>query len=135
MISLPDDVYVKSLEHYHAPAVFQSWPYNHLTTLQDVTEEIVQLPSAGLFLKSDNQLVTWIMCHPPNGMSRLHTVEQHRRKGYASLVTKYLTKRMAQAGYYPYVNIVAGNLVTGTFFENLGFRFLSAGHVWLTSPP
>lgn len=62
------------------------------------------------------------------------TLEQYRRKGYASLVTKYLTKRMAQSGHLPYVNIVAGNSVTGKFFESLGFRYLGAGHVWVTSP-
>ena len=132
---LPADVYVKSLEATHAPLVFESWPYKHLTTLQDVVDEIVQLPSAGIFLKSNDQLVTWMMCHPPNGMSRLLTLEPHRRKGYASLVTKYLTKRMAQSGHFPYINIVAGNPVSRKFFESIGFRYLGAGHVWVTSPP
>ena len=98
-------------------------------------DEIVQLPSAGIFLKSNDQLVTWMMCHPPNGMSRLLTLEPHRRKGYASLVTKYLTKRMAQSGHFPYINIVAGNPVSRKFFESIGFRYLGAGHVWVTSPP
>ncbi|KAI9560838.1 hypothetical protein GHT06_011791 [Daphnia sinensis] len=133
-INLPDDVYVKSLEQCHAPLVFETWPYRHLTTLQDVSEEIVHLPSAGIFLKSNDKLVAWIMCHPPNGMSRLMTLEQYRRKGYASIVTKYLTKRVAQSGHLPYVNIVAGNSVSSKFFESLGFRYLGAGHVWVTSP-
>ena len=133
-IRLPDDVYVKSLEVCHAPLVFETWPYRHLTTLQDVIDEIIYLPSAGIFLKSNDKLVTWMMCHPPNGMSRLMTLEPYRRKGYASLVTKYLTKRMAQCGHFPYVNIVAGNSVTGTLFKSLGFRYLGAGHAWVTSP-
>lgn len=125
---------MKSLEPCHAQLVFDNWPFKHLTTLQDVTDEIVQLPSAGVFLKDGDDLIAWMTCHPPNGMSRLFTTEQHRRKGYASLVTKYITKRMAQAGYYPYVNIVAGNPVTAKFFESVGFRYLDAGHVWVTSP-
>lgn len=134
LISLPSEVYVKSLEHYHAEIVFQTWPYKHLTTLQDVIDEIIQLPSAGIFLKNNDQLVSWMTCHPPNGISRLLTLEEHRRKGYARIVTVYMTKRMAQAGYYPYLNIVAGNSITGKFFQSIGFRNLGPGHVWVTSP-
>lgn len=62
-------------------------------------------------------------------------MEEHRKKGYARIVTMYMTKMMAQAGYYPCLNIVAGNSITGKIFESVGYQNLGPGHVWVTSPP
>ncbi len=105
-----DDVYVKSLERCHAQMVYDHRPYRESTRVKQVADEIDQsLPSVGVFLKENNMLVSWIMCHPPNGMSRLHTLENHRRRGYAALVAQYLSKRVAQSGCIPYVNIVTDN--------------------------
>ncbi|EFX72030.1 hypothetical protein DAPPUDRAFT_254937 [Daphnia pulex] len=58
------------------------------------------------------------MCHPPNGMSRLHTLEEHRRRGYAALGTQYLSKRVAQRGFVPFANNVIENTASYKFFEN-----------------
>ena len=96
-----DDVYVKSLERCHAQMVYDHWPYRESTRVEYMADEIQQFPSAGVFLKESNELVSWMMIHLPNGMSRLHTLEQHRRKGYAAIVTKYLSKVMAQSGQHP----------------------------------
>ena len=89
-----------------------------------MADEIDRQPSAGLFLKENDELVSWIMAHPPNGMSRLFTVPAHRRKGYASLVIVYMTKRMAQSGYIPFGNIRTDNIPSMTLFESLGFQKL-----------
>ena len=86
-------------------------------------DELARLPSAGVYLKSTNQLVAWMNLHPPNGMSRLHTLEEHRRKGYAGLLTRYLAKRMAQAGCLPYVHIAVGNTASEQVFLQLGFQW------------
>jgi len=92
------EVYVKSLERCHAALVYENWAYKSSTLVEFVADEIDRLPSAGVFLKSDDQLVSWIMEHPPNGMSRLYTVEPYRRRGYGRLAIQYLSKRMAQSG-------------------------------------
>ena len=117
-----EDVYVKSLEPEDAQTVFNWWPRKHTTTVDDVADEIIRLPSAGVFLNSNNQLVAWMNLHPPNGMSRLFTLEEHRRKGYANLLTRYLCKRVAQAGHSPYVKIIEGNTASEQFFHHMGFR-------------
>jgi len=85
-------------------------------------DQIDNFPSAGVFLKENDQLVSWMVFHMPWGMGKLHTLEEHRKKGYASLVTKYLSKRMAQSGYIPYVNIEVGNDTSCAFFESVGFK-------------
>jgi hypothetical protein len=99
-----DGVYVKNLERCHAQIVYDYWLYRESTTVENITREIELLPSAGVFL--NDKLVSWMMCHPPNGMSRLHTLEEHRRRGYAALVTQYLLKRVTQCGFVPFANIV-----------------------------
>ncbi|KAI9560841.1 hypothetical protein GHT06_011794 [Daphnia sinensis] len=124
-----EGVYVKSLERCHAQLVYDNWPYNKRTTVDDIAGEIDQLPSSGVFLKEDNQLVSWMMCHPPNAMSRLHTLEDHRRQGYAALVTRYLAKRLAQSGFVPFVNIIVENSASKKVFESLGFQFLRHIHI------
>ena len=88
----------------------------------DVADEIDQFPSAGVFLKKDNQLVSWVTNHPPYGLSRLHTLDEHRRKGYAAVAVRYMTKRMAQAGYIPCLGIITRNSASKSLFESIGFR-------------
>ena len=100
--------------------------------MESVAKEIAELPSAGVFLKTDNQLVSWMMYHLPNGMSRLHTLEEHRRRGYAALVTQYLSKRVAQCGLVPFVNIHIDNVASYTFFTStMGFQRLCYGHCYV----
>ncbi|XP_057372907.1 uncharacterized protein LOC130693731 [Daphnia carinata] len=124
-----NDVYVKSLERRHAQLVYDHWPYKESTVVDNVAIEIEQLPSAGVFLKENNELVSWIMCHPPNGMSRLHTLEEHRRRGYAALAVQYLSKRVAQSGYVPFVNMDIANVVSKQFFESMKFTLLRPIHI------
>ena len=117
------EVYVKSLERYHAPLVYEHWPYKSCTTVDYVANEIDRLPSAGVFLKDGDRLVSWVMEHPPSGTSRLHTLEQYRRCGYGRLAVLYFSKRSAQAGRQPFANIVVGNESSVHLFRSMGFRF------------
>lgn len=96
--------------------------------MEHVAEEIEQLPSVGLFLSATDELVSWITGHVGTGMSRLYTMEQHRCKGYAKLVTLHLSKLMAQSGYVPYVQVLVTNTPSNSFFQKLGFQKLSENH-------
>ena len=120
--SLPDDVYVKSLERCHAATIYSNWLYKASTTIGHVEEEIDRMPSAGLFLKETDELVCMIMGRPPNGMSRLFTLDEYRGRGYARLVIQYISKRMAQSGYLPFANVIAHNESSIKCFRHLGFR-------------
>ena len=127
---------MKSLERHHAQLIYDNWAaFKHTTTAEDIADEIDLLPSAGLFLKENDQLVSWVMGHAPMGMSRLYTVDGHRRKGYATLVMQYMSKRMAQSGYLPYVNVIISNTASNKFFQGLGFRYVHGVNALLTKPP
>ena len=127
-----DNVYVKSLERCHAQLVYDNWPNRKWAAVENVAEEIGHLPSAGVFLKENDELISWMMCHPPNSMSKLHTMEQHRRRGYATLVTQYLSKRVAQYGCVPFVNIEIHNDASQKFFESMKFQLLRPGHIFVS---
>jgi predicted GNAT family acetyltransferase len=122
------------LERCHAQTVYDYWPYNEVTTMENVAKEIEELPSAGVFLTDNDKLVSWMMSHPPNGMSRLHTLQEYRRRGYAALVTRHLSKRVAQCGFVPFVNVDRENVVSRKFFENMTFKLFRHVHVGVTEP-
>lgn len=102
-------MYLDNLKPSHAEMVFDNWSYRSLTSVKNMAHEIELFPSAGVFLKETNQLVSWVMLHPPFGMARLHTAESHRRRGYGTLAVQYLAKRMAETGYLPMMSVVVGN--------------------------
>ena len=121
------------MEQCHAKIVYDHWAARTTTSVEIIAEEINSLPSAGVFLKATNELVCWITYYPTNGMSRLHTLDQHRRKGYASLVIRYLSKRVAQAGFVPTANVGLGNEASFRVFESIGFQILQPWHIYFLS--
>lgn len=115
-------MYVKCLEPHHAQLVYDHWPIRASTTVEHIAEEINELQSAGVFLKNEeDRLVSWVTHHPPNGMSRLTTLDGHRRRGYANLSVLSLAKKMAQSSYYPFASVFVGNTPSQLLFESMGF--------------
>lgn len=52
----------------------------------------------------------------------LHTLPGYQRKGYCSLITKILSKEIAEDGYHPVGTVVTGNTPSERMLEQLGFR-------------
>ena len=106
-----------------------AWEYNcmeqALTTVNQVANETDQQPSGGVFLKQNDQLVSWVMGYVPNGLSRLNTLEHHRRRGFAALAIKYMVKRMAQYGCPPFGDVLEASR---KLFASLGFRKTQPAH-------
>ena len=117
---IPDEVYVKSLERSHAQLVYDNHFFSHQSSIEDVADEIDELPSAGVFLKENNQLVSWIVYCPPFGMSRFFTLEGYRRRGYGKLVVQYMAKRAVQSGYQIIAH-TAPDSASIPLFESLDF--------------
>ena len=66
-MNLPEDVYIRSLDRCHGQIVYDYWPYNQVCCAEDIADELDRLPSAGLFLKATDELVSWIVCPFPDG--------------------------------------------------------------------
>lgn len=131
----PDDVYVKSLETRHAATVYDFWNFRFVTTVEAFVDSVIEAPSAGVFVKETNEPVSWMISRTPNGMSSLHTLEEFRQRGYASFVSQYLAKRMAQAGYLPYATIDPSNEASKKCFRNAGFSFTTPVYVFTALRP
>ena len=127
---MPNEIYVKTLEHFHAQIVYDHWEVRKSTSVDILIEEIKTFPTSGVFLKATNELVSWMMYFPTNGMSRLHTLETHRGKGYGSLAVRYLSKRVAQSGYLPTANVNIGNEASLNLFRSIGFQLLQSWHAY-----
>ena len=125
----PEGVYVKSLEGRDAATVYNNWPYRDITTVDSVLDSVVASPSAGLFIKENDELVCWMTGRVHVGMSQLHTLDQFRNRGYAACVTQYLTKRLAQSGYVPYAIVSPDNEPSVRCFKRVGFRRNSPFHI------
>jgi len=128
-LSTPDDVYVKSLETSHSSTVYDHWDYKDTTVVESVADSVVESPSAGVFLKETDELVSWMTNFLPTGLSQLHTLEQFRRRGYAAYVIRYLSKRTAQSGYVPYAIISPGNKASENCFINVGLESVGPYHI------
>lgn len=129
------DVYVRSLERRHAGVVYEHWPLKHLTSIDDVGDEIEQMPTAGVFLKETDELVCWATCYLGFGIAHLFTLSPFRRRGYAGLVIRYISKRMAQSGYVVFAGALTDNTNSNALFSKLeGFMFLKPASGLLILP-
>lgn len=97
------------------------WPYKDDDTIEYVTVLIEMNNCYGIFLKSDNSLVSWILKSNFGELANLTTVPEYARKGYGSLMTMYMSKEIAEEGYSVMATIVLGNLASENLFGKLGF--------------
>lgn len=58
-------------------------------------------------------------------LARLQTHKEYTNRGYAVLVTKYLSKNLAQSGYDVYAGIFESNQPSRNLFSKLGFQVTS----------
>lgn len=118
------EVYVKSLERTHAQTVLEHWALKNETSVEFLAGEIRQFPSAGVFLKTNDQLVSWTNYLPCNGLSRIYTLEDYRHRGYDTLMIQYMSKSLAQSGYVPFTRIDPQNDKSILLFKSLGFKWV-----------
>lgn len=77
--------------------------------------------SYGLFLKSNDELVSWALLSMLGQLALVQTVGAHKKKGYASIIVKYLSQRIAKKGYSPFGTVLENNTVSMNMFQKLGF--------------
>lgn len=98
------------------PFLTDNWHYRYISSRENVNEAVrkcIEGPvTGGVYVKNDKGEET-LVCgavFAGNGqLGMLHTLSDHRRKGYAGLVTKYIFKEMAKQGLHPCVGGELGN--------------------------
>ncbi|KAJ8968985.1 hypothetical protein NQ314_001995 [Rhamnusium bicolor] len=123
-VECPPEVYIKQLDKTDAPVISALWPHRYKNADKFVEILIEMNGGYGIFLKSSNELVSWALLSMMGQLSLVQTVDDQKKKGYASLITKYLSKELAKKGHDALGTILVENIVSQMMFEKLGFRSL-----------
>ncbi|KAJ8963252.1 hypothetical protein NQ318_018718 [Aromia moschata] len=123
-IECPPDVYIKKLDPSHASTVNSVWPHRYSNSEKFVAFLLTMNDGYGVFLKSNDELVSWIIVTMLGQLGLLQTKEAHKKKGYAALVTRQLSKKIAEKGFNVFGTVLVNNVASIRLFEKLGFRSL-----------
>ncbi|CAG0895028.1 unnamed protein product [Darwinula stevensoni] len=107
---IPDDMEIKPLSIEHAEIINDRWKYK-------------------------DELVGWYVMHSHGSQGILHVTERHRGRGLASLLVRWVSRRVASAwGMLPYAIIDENNPASYTLFSKIGFRRLGSCQ-WIVCTP
>ncbi|KAG8228201.1 hypothetical protein J437_LFUL004326, partial [Ladona fulva] len=108
-IECPDDMYFSKLEDIHADIVNSTWFYRSNNPPDMVNDMIKHMETLGLFRKEDSKLVSWVF-NAIYGVGMLYTVEEHRKKGYGTLVLRKLANHLGHLGINPTLVTLKSNV-------------------------
>lgn len=118
----PTDVYIKKLDQSHVDTINSVWPHRYENSEKFISLLIEMNDSFGVFLKSTDELVSWILLSIMGQLGVLQTAEGHKRKGYACLITKYMSKHLALKGYSALGTVIDKNNSSINMFTKIGFK-------------
>lgn len=121
----PDEVYLSNIRKEDIPFIDSRWPHRYPGSVDFLTHTITMNGGLGLYLKESNQIVAWILRNQHNGIGVLQTIEEFRRRGFAGLLIKAMSKKMAkECGIDVHTCIVRENHASLKLFKTLGFQHI-----------
>jgi hypothetical protein len=102
-----------------AKLVDRHYPYSGDHTLKMIKEDIKLRPSAAVFI--DGNPVAWALQHPDGTIGMMHTLEEHRNKGFARDTTFGMIKAVLKRDEIPVVQISEINEASKTLAKSCGF--------------
>lgn len=117
----PEEIYIRKLVEKDAELVNELWPHKYENSVEYIKMFISMNGGYGAFTKN-NELVSWVLKNHMGTLGILQTVQEHRRKGYGTLVTMALSKEIAEEGHVPLGTVLVNNRVSQMMFSKLGFR-------------
>ncbi|XP_072157332.1 glycine N-acyltransferase-like protein 3 [Bemisia tabaci] len=76
----------------------------------------------GVYSRSSSELCAWVLFSEFCTLSALHTMEQHRRKGYAKLAIKAICERLLSEGLLIGATVHEHNTASLKLFDSLQFE-------------
>lgn len=121
--SCPQDVRIEELIPELAEVINSHWPEVHRFpgSVNFLVQLIKNNGGLGIFSKNTNELRAWITINDFGALSTLQTLDQYKKKGYASLLTKQISKNRAVSGSDTIAFILHSNFASISLFEKLGF--------------
>lgn len=129
----PPEVYLGPLKGEQGEFIDSFWPHRGGNSVEVTTFMIEKNGGIGLYLKESNDLIAWCLIWAHLGPGQLCVTDQHKRKGYGSLVVKAITKSLADKGVQPLLYIKNDNIASQELFKRIGYekffgvRWSSAG--------
>ncbi|KAF2894192.1 hypothetical protein ILUMI_11982 [Ignelater luminosus] len=124
-INCPPEVYIDTLDSSHAELINFHWPHKYKDSENYIATLIEMNGGYGVFLKSNGALVTWIVRNLL-GLGILQTLDEYKRRGYGSLITKVLSKEIGKEGLDPMGSVLKSNISSQRMFQNIGFEILGS---------
>ncbi|XP_023017117.2 uncharacterized protein [Leptinotarsa decemlineata] len=121
-IEYPPGMKSAKLESHHSKLVSSSWTHSFPGSQEYVEAFIDNNGGIGLFVESTNELVAWALKTGVGKIGLLQTAPNHRKKGYASIITKLLSKQIAEEGENPTTNVLISNTASIKLMEKLGMQ-------------
>lgn len=121
--SCPKGVFLAKLKVSHASFISESYNYCKLQDrVQYFTYLIEHCFSVGLFLEADlSQPVSWALLSNYGHIIHIHTVKEHRRKGYSRMTMLCLMQQILEADMTPVLEINVHNAASVKLNTGLGF--------------
>lgn len=127
--SLPLNTHFESLTLANLEKINEAWPHRYAGSDEFISYLIEYHLSIGLFDDS-NELLAWCLRYDNGSLAMLQVGDQHMRKGFGSLITKAISKKIAvEFDSDVTAMIVTENQTSINMFTKLGFVATGA-HTW-----
>lgn len=121
---------LKPLNPTNVEKVNSAWPHRFEGSEKFVLYSIVNHLSIGLFDEND-ELLAWTLMYDSGGLGMVQVVESHQRKGYGSLVSRNLSRKIAEEFDLDVMaTIVETNEKSLKMFTKFGFK-PTTKHFWI----
>lgn len=126
----PKNVQLKTLSTANAEKINSLWPHKYDGSEEFIEYSIKYHVNVGMFDKND-ELIAWCLRYDSGSVGMLQVDKNHLRKGYGTLVTKMMCKKIAEEFDSDVTSsIVPGNEKSFNMFSKLGFKVVGP-HSWL----
>lgn len=119
---IPPNFRVASLTKENADFVKKAWTHGSEFSGKTCSYLIQHNPSVGLFNPAGD-LVAWCLVFDFGSLAALQVDENHFRKGYGEIVTRAITKKIAEENDIDVTsNYVDGNIRSHNLVTKIGFK-------------
>ncbi|XP_048483830.1 uncharacterized protein LOC105395288 [Plutella xylostella] len=129
-LEAPPGTYAAPLEVKHVDQVDRAWVFRYPTSPRFYRTLITNQLTYGLFSTHDHALLCWVTICEAGYLTHLFCEEQHRKKGYAEFLGKYVTNDQLRLGRDVFCYVVEDNLASMKLFRKLDYDVIGRG-VWM----
>ncbi|CAH0392272.1 unnamed protein product [Bemisia tabaci] len=119
--SCPPEVRVAPLGLEHVELIRKNW--SNLPASAEYIETLIKHNiNLGVYSRATGELCAWVLCNEFCALTMMHTMENHRRKGYAQLLCNAMSERLLRAGIIARAVVMEENRPSLKLFESHKFR-------------